>query len=265
MPNTTYRSLLTAGILLCASVFLSSCQTKVEPISATRGFEPLPPDLIFQSLAHRQADIRSLKAFVRTSVRGPDLKQSFKQVLLLEGNRAIRLDTYGLFGQALGVFIHNGQGTIIYDVESGRTIHGPKVWDALERMLGIRVDFTRYIEVFSGNIPHLENLKFTDAPLNADKTRYQLTSQDHGTQVDLEVNTSNLLPARMVRHISGQRSVEVRWEDYRKVGDRDFPHQIELMLPGRQTISMVYKETALNTNIAANAFDPPVYGKTSSP
>jgi len=79
---------------------------------------------LFSELEARKLAIRDVKAFVRTKISGENLNQSYRQTLLVKGDEAMRVDTYNLFRQVLGVLIYEGGKTIMYDPRENRVISG---------------------------------------------------------------------------------------------------------------------------------------------
>ncbi|MEE9259362.1 MAG: DUF4292 domain-containing protein [Nitrospinaceae bacterium] len=267
MSTRTSSPLLAAGLLLFVSFFLFSCQPKAKTVPPQSTIIDVSPEEILRHLTQRQAGVHDLKTFVRTTVQGPDLKQSFKQVLLVRGEHAIRLDTFGMFGQALGVFIYKNSNPLLYDLETDRMIRGPEVWEALEKMIGLSADFTDYIRVLTGGIPRIENLQVIDAPLSTDSTVYQLRARDDVflDRVDIEVESSTLLPLKMVRRTRDRQVFEVHWEDYRRVGDWNFPHRVILSLSeSRKSVTLKFSDPLLNVGVSPGDFELFQPGKTVS-
>lgn len=205
----------------------------------------------------RAEKIKNLKSFTRTSFLGPKLKQSFKQSLLIQGNESIRVDTYGVFGQALGVFAHHDNRTAFFDPAKGRIYNGAEVESLMERMLGTQVDFQEHLRIFVGHIPRLELLEILESRLSTDRTRYilKLTDVLRGGSVTLHFSALTLLPLEMTREL-GERSIyKVQWQDYAKVAGYDFPHLITLSFPEKQeTIRVKYKNPRINQGLPADTF-----------
>jgi hypothetical protein len=97
--------------LWCLLIFVVSCQTKVIPVLTEAKPKILSLSALFSKLEVRQLAIRDIKAFVRTKISGKSLNQSFRQTLLVRGDEAMRVDTYNLFRQVLGVLIYEGGKT----------------------------------------------------------------------------------------------------------------------------------------------------------
>jgi len=123
--------------------------------------------------------------------------------------------------------------------------------------LGTRLDFREHLPIFIGHIPRLEFLKILDSSLNSGRTQYnlQLTDIQRGGSVEILFSALTLLPLEMTRKI-GQRSVySVKWENYTKVGEYDFPHLITLSFPEkREIIRVKYKNPVINQGLPADTF-----------
>ncbi|MBC8286288.1 MAG: DUF4292 domain-containing protein [Nitrospinae bacterium] len=205
----------------------------------------------------RAGKIKNLKSFTRASFLGPELKQSFRQSLLIQDNRSIRVDTYGLFGQVLGVFTHHEGRTVFFDPAKGRVYSGAEVEALMEKMLGTQVDFHEHLRIFVGHIPRLELLEILDSRLNTDRTRYilRLTDMQRGGSVTLQFSAMTLLPLAMTRELGGHTIYSVEWQKYAKIGDYDFPHLITLSFPEKQeTIRVNYKNPIINQGLPADTF-----------
>ena len=125
----------------CLLVFIVSCQPKVLPVSTEAKPEMKSLSSLFSELEARKSAIRDVKAFVRTKISGENLNQSFRQTLLVKGDEAMRVDTYSLFRQVLGVLIYEGGKTMMYDPRENRVISGEAVWESMHRVLGTYIDF----------------------------------------------------------------------------------------------------------------------------
>ena len=242
----------------CALIFVVSCQPKVTPVSTEAKPEMPSLSFLFSELEARQSAIRDIKAFVRTKISGESLNQSFRQTLLVRGNEAIRVDTYNLFRQVLGVLIYEGGKTLMYDPRENRVVYGEDVWESMRRVLGTYIDFGEYISVFSGGIPHLSHLQTKAAKWNSSQTVYQVETIDQktGDQVDIGIDAYTLLPKSLIL-IRGAREIyRVYWYDYKKVDKLDFAHKVVIKLKSKnQSITVKYSDVMINQGIALDAFE----------
>jgi len=248
---TAVRSLILVLLLLVG------CQTSVEKSPAHFAKDKISSGYIFNRLQTRANKIHSVKSFARTTFIGEKIKQSFRQTLIIEGNRSIRVDTYGLFGQAMGVFISDAGKMQFLDPAKGRVYSGSDVKNLLRKLLGTQLDFREHLRIFLGHIPNFEFLKVEKSRLNSDRTEYILLAKDlkRDGEVLLHIDTITLLPIKMTRIENGLKRYFVQWQDYEKVGGIDWPHLITLEFPRRQeTIRIKYKDPTLNGKIAPDTF-----------
>lgn len=249
-------------LVFFALVFVSwGCQPRVEPVAPHFLKDSITTGYVLQRQVDRVGKVKNLKSFTRTSFLGPKRKQSFRQSLLIQDSQSIRVDTYGLFGQALGVFIHHEDKIVFFDPAKGRVYSGAEVESLMEKMLGTQVDFHEHLRIFVGHIPRLELLKVLESHLNSDRTRYilRLTDIQRGGVVILQFSAMTLLPLEMTRELGGRSVYSVTWEEYAKVGDYDFPHLVTLSFPEKEeTIRVKYKNPVINQGLPADTFQLPL-------
>ena len=246
-----------AGFLPALILFTLSCQTVDAPVLPRPEPKILPLFSLFQHLETRQSNFRDVKTFARTKISGQRLNQSFRQALIVRGDDAIRIDTFNLFRQSLGVLISEGGRTFMYDPEKNRIIREPEVWNMMRLIMGSSIDFREYIRVFSGGIPRLPYLEPTAVRLNPDKTFYHLetTDTETGERVDIEIDAYTLLPKMVTRMRGGRELHRVRWDDYRKVGPWDFAHRIVIELRNQdETVTVKYSDPVINQGLGPNVF-----------
>jgi hypothetical protein len=246
-----------AGCLLALILFTLSCQSVGAPVFPRPEPKILPLFSLFQHLETRQSNFKDIKTFARTKIFGKRLNQSFRQALIARGGDAIRIDTFNLFHQSLGVLISEGGRTFMYDPEKNRIIREPEVWNVMRLIMASSIDFREYIRVFSGGIPRLTHLEPTAVRLNLDKTFYHLETTDIGTgeRVDIEIDAYTLLPKTVTRMRGVRELYRVRWDDYRKVGPWDFAHRIVIELRNLgETVTIKYSDPVINQGLGPDVF-----------
>jgi len=128
----------------------------------------------------------------------------------------------------------------------------------MHRVLGAYIDFGDYISVFSGGIPHLSHLQLKVAKWNSDQTVLQIETinQKTGEQVDIGIDAYTLLPKSFVL-IRGTREIyRVYWEDYKKVDELDFAHNVVIEIKSKnQSIVVSYSDVMINQGISLDAFE----------
>jgi len=239
-------------------LFIISCQPKILPVPTEAKPEIKSLSSLFSELEARKSAIRDVKAFVRTKISGENLNQSFRQTLLVKGDEAMRVDTYSLFRQVLGVLIYKGEKTLMYDPRENRVISGEAVWESMHRVLGTYIDFGDYISVFSGGIPHLSHLQTKIAKWNSDQTVLQIETinQKTGERVDIGVDAYTLLPKSLFLTRGTREIYRVYWDDYKKVDELDFPHKVVIEIKSKkQSIVVSYSDVMINQGISLDAFE----------
>ena len=239
-------------------LFIISCQPKILPVPTEAKPEIKSLSSLFSELEARKSAIRDVKAFVRTKISGENLNKSFRQTLLVKGDEAMRVDTYSLFRQVLGVLIYKGEKTLMYDPRENRVISGEAVWESMHRVLGTYIDFGDYISVFSGGIPHLSHLQTKIAKWNRDQTVLQIETinQKTGERVDIGIDAYTLLPKSLFLTRGTREIYRVYWDDYKKVDELDFPHKVVIEIKSKkQSIVVSYSDVMINQGISLDAFE----------
>lgn len=242
----------------CVLVFVVSCQTKVVSIPPEVQPRMLPLPAVFSQLEARQSGIRDVKAFVRTKISGNRLNQTFRQALFIKGKETIRMETYNLFRQVLGVLIYDGGKTLMYDSKENRVIHGEEVWNIMRRIMGNYLDLRKYISIFSGGIPRFSHLQAKVSKWNTDQTAYQIEAvdQETGDQVNIEIDAYTQLPKSVLLIRGTEEIYRIYWDDYRKVDQWDFAHKIVIEFKAKnEVVTVKYLDLFINKGFTPDAFE----------
>ena len=127
----------------------------------------------------------------------------------------------------------------------------------MKKMLGTRLDFREHLRIFIGYIPRLEFLKVLDSRLNYDRTQYvlQFTDIQRRGKVTIIFSAMTLLPLEMTRKLGDRLLYSVKWQDYFKIGDYDFPHLVALSFPEKQeTIRVSFEKPVINQGLPTDVF-----------
>jgi len=251
-------------LLLC---FLAGVLTACETLPPPRPVEPpaqlLTLDEISQRLTMRQEGIHNVKSMVKSAIKTPNNNHNLKQVLLIDGDTSLRLDTLNLFNQPVGVLISDQTQILLYDPKSNKLYRNREVWDIMIRTFGTVFDFREYVSVFSGKIPRLALLDLKDVRWNPKTGNYQITAVDseRNDQLEIEVDTETLLPLRLVKWEDGKQVYAVQWQDYQKVEEHLFPHTITVQRPliGDELV-MKFNNPLINQGVPEDAFQLNVPG-----
>ena len=262
MPDGTFNWRF-LGVHLLLAGFLMSCQT-APPAGPAAPIVPLSQETVLQTLLQRQHDFQDLKSFVKTTVHTPQLNQTLRQALLIQGDRAIRFDTLSLLGQPLGVLVVEDQNILFYDTRKSQLYSGIAVWDMMARVFGTVIDFGEYISILSGQIPGLETLDIKEVRLLADPAHYQIDASDpvRSERLLIQVDARTLAPTHLQKWRGDQIVLTVHWEQHKEVNGRLFPHKIHLIRNDHDD-ELVIKFSApqINQGVPADAFQIPISGQ----
>ena len=241
--------------------FLAGALTACETLPPPKPVEPpaqfLTLDEISQQLVAQQESIHDVKSMVKSSIKTRENSHNLKQVLVIDGESSLRLDTLSLFGQPVGVLISDQTQILLYDTKNNKLYRNKEVWDIMLRTFGTVFDFREYVSVFSGKIPRLASLNLKDVRWNPKTGNYQISAVDSESDdpLEIEVDTKTILPVRFVKWKEGKRIYTVQWEDYRKAEGHLFPHTITVQRPlvGDELV-MKFNNPLINHGVPEDAF-----------
>lgn len=245
-------------LFLC---FLAGVLTACETLPPPKPVEPpaqLPTlDKISQQLATRQDDIRNVKSIVKSAIKTHKKSHNLKQVLLIDGENSLRLDTLNLFNQPIGVLISDPTQILVYDPKSNKLYRNREVWNIMVRTFGMVFDFREYISVFSGKIPRLAALTLKNVRWDSKTGNYHIAAVDskRNGSLEIEVDTQTLLPVRLVKWKNEKPVYAMEWENYKKVEDHLFPHTITVKRPlSGDELIMKFNNPLINQGVPKDAF-----------
>jgi len=253
--------LCVVGWLLVGGWLLTACQSGMTPTSHLNQ-ETISLDDLLKRLVFRQSGLTDLKSFIYTTIENKDRKRSFRQALIVREADSLRIETLSVLGQPLGVYIFNGRNveghrSILYDPRRKQILLGKEVREALLQTLGMDIALGEYISVFYGNIPRLEFLEMTSGALSKEGTVYFLTGVDpvDKSRMEIEIDAYTLFPNQITRTLINGKTIRVKWQDYREVQGRDFPHQIIIEFPSKgERLTLVYNDPVINAGISDDTF-----------
>lgn len=236
---------------------LTACETLPPPKPVEPPAQFLTLDEISRQLTMRQDGIHNIKSLVKSAIRTPEKNHNLKQVLLIDGETSLRLDTLNLFSQPVGVLISDQTQILLYDTKSNKLYRNREVWDIMMRTFGTVFDFREYVSVFSGKIPRLAELHLKDVRWNPETGNYQITAVDteHNAPLEIEVDPDTLHPVRLAKWEGGKRVYTVHWEDYQDAEGHLFPHIITVERPQLgDAVVMKFNNPLINQGVPEDAF-----------
>jgi len=245
-------------LLLCfLAGALTACQTLPPPRPVEPPAQLLTLNEISRQLTARQEGIHNVKSMVKSAVKAGEKNHNLKQVLLIDGDTSLRLDTLSLFGQPVGVLISDPTQILLYDPKSNKLYRNREVWDIMIRTFGTVFDFREYISVFSGKIPRLASLTLKDVRWDSKTGNYHITAVDpeRNNPLEIEVDTQTILPVRLVKWENGKQVYTVRWENYQNAEGHLFPHTITVQRPLiDDEVAMKFNNPLINQGVPKDAF-----------
>ena len=245
-------------LLLCVLAgVLTACETLPPPKPVEPPAQFLTLDEISRALTARQDGIHNVKSMVKSAIKTQEKNHNLKQVLLIDGETSLRLDTMSLFGQPVGVLISNPTQILLYDPKSNKLYRDREVWDIMIRTFGTVFDFREYISVFLGKIPRLASLRLKDIRWNSKTGNYQITAVDseRNERLEIEVDTQTILPIRLVKWKDDKQVYSVRWDDYQQVEGHLFPHAITVQRPlSGDELVMRFNSPLINQGVPEDSF-----------
>ena len=249
--------IFTVACLLAA--LLSACQTTPPPKPIVKPQQMLTLDEVAQALTQRQESIRNVKSLVKTRVTTREDNHNLKQILAIDGDTALRMDTLNLFNQPLGVLISKDGHILLFDTDSQKLYRDAEVWDIMIRIFGAVFDFREYIHVFSGRIPRLASLEMKDMQWSPETGNYHIHATDpqSGVRLEIEVDPQTLLPVRLIKRQGERELYRALWENYQTAGGEiPFPFKITVERPAQgDSVALKFNDPLLNQGVPPDTFE----------
>lgn len=245
------------AFFLVVTVLLAACETLPPPQPVAQPEQTVTVAQIKQALAAQQGNIQNVKSLVKTSIKTNEHNHTLKQILLIDNETSLRLDTLSTFGQVLAVLISDRESILLFDVENNRFYKDAEVWDIMVRQFGTVFDFREYISVLSGKIPGLDALQLQELEWNAQAGRYDVSAFDfeRDEQLRISVDPKTLLPARLAKWKNKQHLYTVYWENYQGDSANRFPHTITVERPERgDSVTLQFNNPLINQGMPEGAF-----------
>ncbi|NIQ02223.1 MAG: DUF4292 domain-containing protein [Nitrospinaceae bacterium] len=244
------------GVVFCLwAGGLAACQTVAPPVQAPS--VQLDLAAVQQRLDERQKAMTDVKSMVKTRVQAKEQNHTLKQVIAIQGNSSLRLDTLSMFGQPLGVLIAHQDRVLLYDVKSNRLYRDEEVWNIMYRTFKTVFNFGKYIRAFSGKIPRWEYLDLKTMRWDPETGNYRIEAEDTGRRekIEIEVDSQKILPVKVIQWKEGRQQAAITWRDYEEVEGRLFPHTITVeRLTRGDALTMEFRNPKINAGIPEDSF-----------
>ena len=236
---------------------LTACETLPPPKPVEPPAQLLTLDEISRQLTEQQNGIHNVKSMVKSAIKTRENNHNLKQVLLIDGESSLRLDTLNLFSQPVGVLISDQTQILLYDTKSNKLYRNREVWDIMMRTFGTVFDFREYVSVFSGKIPRLASLRLNEVRWNSKTGNYRITAADSesNSPLEIEVDPTTVLPVRFVKWREGKQVYVVQWDDYQMAEGHLFPHTITVQRPEMgDEVVMKFNNPLINQGVPEDTF-----------
>ncbi len=244
------------GLLL----FLQACQTHTPtPVPV-----PVPtPDAASQRLGRALMESQREREGLRHALRGRSrvsldgaVNGSFsKQVVLLERPARLRLEVIGLLNQRVAILATDGDRYALFRRESPELERGAVHPGVLWEVAGVPLTPELAVALLLGLPPVPE----PDAPFYATRDGGAVEVNFRGVGDSLRsfhFDTLGRLVAFRLAGSKGELLLDVRYGDFRDVGDGSFAHNLELSFPEQEAKATVaFREVELNPEIAPELFE----------
>jgi hypothetical protein len=222
---------------------------------------PLPPgDLrpqaYLRDLAARGAERRALRGVAKVALEGPGGASRSRQILVLERPARMRVEVQGFLNQLVAVLVSDGERFELFRAEDRSVEQGDVHPGILYQVAGIPLRPEAVVEVLLG-APDLgpRALPGPAALLSDGDVRVDLVEEGgvglRRLRFDAEANLRQL----DVLTDDGQLAWRVRFEDYRRVGELSFAHDVALDFPLAEARAEVsFQQVELNPELPPDVF-----------
>lgn len=240
-------------LVLLALVLLSGCASR-GPVRESAPELTRDEKVVSRLIAgqrERVAQRRALRARARVSLSGAVGESFAKQVVLLERPARLRLEVVGLLGQRLAILATDGETYDLFrrperGISSG-TIHPGILWE----VAGVPLTPDLAVELLLGVPPVPEEDAVEEATLARTEDGVRIRTRDRASGYQtLEFDSRGELRAATWESAGGESLLEVRYDDFREVGEERFAHEIKIVFPReRARAALSYREVELNPEL----------------
>lgn len=201
-----------------------------------------------------------MRAVAKVKLSSPEQKLSFKEAIVAEKTSKLRLETLGLFGQAVHLILSNGRELAVYSARENRLYLGEVSRENISRFLPLGLDDTELMSILFVESPQLTQSR-PSSIYRESETKYAIffDSPDGALREIVWVSPQGgLLLKREIYHPTLGVVLAVEMGNFEQVKEFIFPRQIKVDLPLRElTLEVNYRELELNAKLDNGLFSFP--------
>lgn len=200
---------------------------------------------------------RSLRGVARLGIDGPAGAGRAKQLLLVERPARLRVEILGLLDQRVAVLATDGIEYQLFRAEDRSLTGGPVRADLLGEVAGLAVTPEQAVRLLLG-VPALPSgARLASGTQLADGTlQLELQTPGAAESVRVDFDAAGRLVGWTRFGVDHEVLEEARWSDYRRLGDVEFPYQLELVDHGTGAEAQVrFQSVELNPVLAPELFE----------
>jgi hypothetical protein len=245
-----------AALALAAALLLQmGCRTLPSAVVQLPADDPRPQALLAGWTA-RGGGLRSLRGSARVSLDGARGASFARQLLAVERPARLRVEVLGLLNQRIAVLATDGERYDLYRAESAAVETGQIRPSVLWEVAGVPLTPEEAVGVLLG-APRMQcpGEAITGAVEGAEaRVRFEIRCSDPYWWFVLEFDARELLSRYQVGGPEGTL-YEVRYDDYRELGDTGFAHRVELDFPLSEIRAEVeFRSVEVNPTFPENLF-----------
>jgi outer membrane lipoprotein-sorting protein len=237
-------------LLFCGVIAaLAGCSTVKPPIlPETLPEERRPIDDLLQTLARRNAELKSLRSLANVSYTGPDGRQSFQEIVVVRRPDRLRLETLSPLG-VLVIVTASPEELAGYHTREGVFYRGKSSRENLWRFTRIPLSVAEAASLLMGLPPGTKGEWRHEGPSI-------VRDAGNGWKETVAFQQNEALPIRwQLLNPNGQVELTAEFGDYAQTAAGPFPMRIALENPTqKRRLEIAYKDPEVNVDLAPTLF-----------
>lgn len=228
-------------LLLLGLAMLTACSSVPELDRS----KPLDPTDIARRLEERANATQAVEAYGSISIDSPSFSGSSAMALKLLKPDSLQIEINGPFGMTLARGLVTSSLFLFYNGQDNTVAEGATNAENLRRILRVGLEFRDILDILSASM-RLPGEGVPDAYTQDDL--YVLTWNNATQSSEYTVDLKYLAVRKFLRrNADGDIMEEVVYRDFRRKGDRYFPHAVSIARPdSEESISLQYQTLAIN-------------------